>query len=574
MGKQHLKNNYADLELQKAKSCIDALLRAAKMCSVYPLTHTNTSQAIKYLHESLETFIRAYGELSIEVKKDQLNYTDAVLFQGAARDGEPAYILFRDGIRWLSFLEGIQSEEIEAFIRLLNQYRNLPAEAEDDLVTALWEANLPHIHYKAVESFLNCDNSIDALGSGSSAPCGPVLTADLDDTGNHAGAPELFPSSSPSSSADGGSSLSVTQERQFYALTDEEMHKINEMVAREETLNPTSELLDVLEDLLHNQQEEHFFSLILEFLCDELKNALTNLDWDIAIQILGGFHHIYQLAAHEMQWALGTIEETFAATASPEFLGVIRDMLNACDPHQVDQLKQVILMMPPPAMPGFVQLAPYISSPALFDMVTEVLKIKASRDLKPLTALTDSHDEKVIEYLIDIIKDQEGEKPAEMLLNMTHCKSEHLLLKILRVLTNRNIWSPDGVFSLMESESTSVRHLLLKYLGTRKCPVTEKLLINYLREQQSQQVEKGYLFACFRTLGRCGSNHSLGFLRDVLCNGWLLSKFTKSVTRQGAVIALQTIGTEEAQEIITDAARSFFPGIRNDVQMIISPLKR
>ena len=96
------------------------------MCSVYPLTHTNTSQAIKYLHESLETFIRAYGELSIEVKKDQLNYTDAVLFQGAARDGEPAYILFRDGIRWLSFLEGIQSEEIEAFIRLLNQYRNLP----------------------------------------------------------------------------------------------------------------------------------------------------------------------------------------------------------------------------------------------------------------------------------------------------------------------------------------------------------------------------------------------------------------------------------------------------------------
>jgi hypothetical protein len=104
--------------------------------------------------------------------------------------------------------------------------------------------------------------------------------------------------------------------------------------------------------------------------------------------------------------------------------------------------------------------------------------------------------------------------------------------------------------------------------------VTEKLLINYLREQQSQQVEKGYLFACFRTLGRCGSNYSLGFLRDVLCNGWLLSKFTKSVTRQGAVIALQTIGTEEAQEIITDAARSFFPGIRNDVQMIISPLKR
>ena len=98
----------------------------------------------------------------------------------------------------------------------------------------------------------------------------------------------------------------MTQERQFYALTDEEMHKINELVAREETLNPTSELLDVLEDLLHNQQEEHFFNLILEFLCDELKNALTNLDWDIAIQILGGLRHIYQLAAHEMQWARGT----------------------------------------------------------------------------------------------------------------------------------------------------------------------------------------------------------------------------------------------------------------------------
>ena len=60
------------------------------------------------------------------------------------------------------------------------------------------------------------------------------------------------------------------------------------------------------------------------------------------------------------------------------------------------------------------------------------------------------------------------------------------------------------------------------------------------------------------------------FLCEVLAKGGVFAKFSQSAARQGAAVALQYLGTDEAKKVLKDAARSYFPGVRRDIRTVIS----
>jgi hypothetical protein len=62
-------------------------------------------------------------------------------------------LLYRDGIKWIEFQEGLPLEEIASFFRIVHKYRSLSGEAEGDIVTALMDEELEYIDFKAVDIF-------------------------------------------------------------------------------------------------------------------------------------------------------------------------------------------------------------------------------------------------------------------------------------------------------------------------------------------------------------------------------------------------------------------------------------
>ncbi|RME21583.1 MAG: hypothetical protein D6798_17775 [Deltaproteobacteria bacterium] len=78
---------------------------------------------------------------------------------GVAVDGEPVtdsdnrppylFRLYLDGVRELTFLPGLEGDELERFVELLSEE---PPEGED-MVTRLWRADLRHVQHYAVDRF-------------------------------------------------------------------------------------------------------------------------------------------------------------------------------------------------------------------------------------------------------------------------------------------------------------------------------------------------------------------------------------------------------------------------------------
>ena len=130
-------------EVQAAKKIMESLLLAMKMSSLYPEGHTIYDKAIVQVQNNFDTFFQIQEGLRLDVEKDRLLFGEEVVLAGPAEEGNLAFTLFRDGIQWLEFQEGIDLSEIKQFLGMLNRYKNLLEEADGDIATALWEAQLP-----------------------------------------------------------------------------------------------------------------------------------------------------------------------------------------------------------------------------------------------------------------------------------------------------------------------------------------------------------------------------------------------------------------------------------------------
>ncbi len=89
----------------------------------------------------------ATDDLHFDVDETELRWEDASVYQQEQRGESIAWTLFKDGVRSLTFKPGVEEIEIVRFLGVLQQARNLQADAADDLLTLLWAQDFQFISY-------------------------------------------------------------------------------------------------------------------------------------------------------------------------------------------------------------------------------------------------------------------------------------------------------------------------------------------------------------------------------------------------------------------------------------------
>jgi HEAT repeat protein len=129
------------------------LHRAYRDLRLYPSGHPMARQAVDGLKDRLIKHLDTHGSLVLDVQENGLLYDgQAVYVYDASRDNL-AFLMFRDGIRTLSFRSGLEPIELEGFVSRLAHADDLE-NADYDLVTALWEDDFAHIDYTLVDLFM------------------------------------------------------------------------------------------------------------------------------------------------------------------------------------------------------------------------------------------------------------------------------------------------------------------------------------------------------------------------------------------------------------------------------------
>ena len=130
---------------------VNQFARTLKTCRLYDASNPTVSKFRAELAAALHRMLETTGPLELKFSADDVRYESVSLYPARSREDNIALPFFRDGIRAITFTPGIESREVEILVDAVLHVSG-PNLVDDDLVTLLWEAALPHVETTYVPS--------------------------------------------------------------------------------------------------------------------------------------------------------------------------------------------------------------------------------------------------------------------------------------------------------------------------------------------------------------------------------------------------------------------------------------
>ncbi len=131
---------------EKANELVIQMIKTVKALQMYGKSHPSYRAFFAPFFQNIFEFLKEYSELSLKVDRFTIAYNDKVIYDETEKDTSISFRLFRDGIRNITFYEGLSEEELLLFIETISQ----PAK-EQDIALVLWECDFAHITIFVVE---------------------------------------------------------------------------------------------------------------------------------------------------------------------------------------------------------------------------------------------------------------------------------------------------------------------------------------------------------------------------------------------------------------------------------------
>lgn len=552
-------------ELKAAQAALAALQTATKNYPLYPQNHAISIKLISSTLDSLSYHFNFAENLRIDITKEGFKYRDQPLTAAGSQADLIGPPLRRDGIEWIQFHNGLLPHELSYFIKIVNAYRNLTDEPEGDMVTCLWKENLPHITYHATEVLLE---TVPKFDFSQFKPRAEIKQKTLPvDKGEGETTRDNADSKQPESANSRNVHLeNLIADPDSQTLTEEEKKILLQMVITEESWDNSYDIIDVLLIILEEQEVQEDFEAILNVVHAEFKDTISR----------GEFHHS-RLLLQRLREGVDSFKYSDARARLSSFLGEISspDTLEQLteslagepnpDHDRISNLKNTLAMLPPISIGVLAPLLPDIMIIAYQRAIIDVIVFHSSQDFSVIENTIADADDSVISKLIPCLGQIKGSKSLALLRSLTQDFPLKIRLESLKTLLRRADENISNIFDLVDDPQQEIRQLLLNHLGKEQDKVSEKLMLEYLRDKQYTIRDSKHLEQCYRTLGMCGSSLCLPFLRQALMERPFIDLVTwrGSVHRRGAALALSVVEIPKAAKLLQSAAKSIFPNIRN-----------
>ena len=129
--------------------------RALKSHLLYEGTSPALDRQLEQVRERLEILWAKTGRVTVAVEEREILHEGVPVFHSGEDQRESlSFLLYRDGVREVTFSRGFEREELPAFLEILARVQRVRGDDVDDLLTLLWEREWLHFHYRYVEALV------------------------------------------------------------------------------------------------------------------------------------------------------------------------------------------------------------------------------------------------------------------------------------------------------------------------------------------------------------------------------------------------------------------------------------
>ena len=470
----------ANPELASVKRLLTLLDKTAKSSRTYGAANPVAQKFFQQLFEGLTAHLATYSRLSFLVQRSELYFNGEVVYRSEkdSSNESVAFKLYADGIRELTFLEGLPAEDLSFLLDSLWDSLD-PEEDDDDIVTRLWSKNLSTITMVTAEEIAKASTSGD--GDVFALPTGGMMEApesslrDLLDREQAKtrkekglGVDGSSPSGDkPAGGVSGGGVGRFQSGHVGYDITETELAELAKEIEAESTRDSTTYLLDMLTAILASEKSPAILTKLLDLWGNVLDSLTAQGKWTVLDSILGLLH-----VTAEVRPDLGDDNKKQLAAlldnlGRPERIKMIETYLNKIPDATMEGLPAVLLSMTSAAVPALCSLLANLEVSAHQVIVVEALEILAKdHPDHVLHGLTDRRP-RYVKNLLAILLKWNNPRFADAVEKLVRYPDIQVRKEVVRAI---GIFRPNGngikLVAFLNDAEESVRLAALKLLMT------------------------------------------------------------------------------------------------------------
>ncbi len=502
--------------------------------------------------------------LQISVEEDRLTWMGEDVYKGASRNDSLAFLLFKDGIREVTLKEGLESQELAAFLKVLNRARDLRPEG-DDLLTLLWEADLQFFSYNYVD-LLSEGLDLPQAGDGFVDGFQAVLQGEMEEAGAEEEAAEGAEEGEEGSLAPSQVSADDFNPT-LYSLDPSEMERIEEEIRVEMERDLRGDVLAALFDRVEEPRFPQRQKEILEIFSILLPNFLGRGALSSAGAILEEVTRLLKaegaLQPDQRRQAEKILDEVSGTETLRELIQALEDGSISPDPVELASLLRYLRAG---ALEPLLRGAEEAEEKGIKAIIQEAVKGIAQKYRVGVLQCMDSADPVVVAGACSLAgRMQLTEAGPRVGALLTHPVPRVRLAAVEAAQELKASTAVGALQDALHDPDREVRIAAARALGALRYRPAAAYFRGVIEGRAIRQADISEQIAFFESYGLLQDPNGFKLLDGLLNGKGFLGKRETGEIRACAALALGKMGTPEAREALTRAQSETDPVVRSAV---------
>ena len=140
-----------ELPVAEVRGLFTVLGKALRAFQLYEENNPVRKRFVTSLREAFEQLWQEVEGLNLSIEEDRILLVGEEIYKSSSRSDSLAFLLYKDGIRDITFLPGVEGPEVDKILGVLQRAKMLKTAEADDLLTMLWEQDLEFFTCRIVD---------------------------------------------------------------------------------------------------------------------------------------------------------------------------------------------------------------------------------------------------------------------------------------------------------------------------------------------------------------------------------------------------------------------------------------
>jgi hypothetical protein len=523
-------------EVKSTKGLIQTLLQTLKAFRLYEANHPLLSKFQDRLKHDFESYFDEFDSFSLQVGEHQLFYSGKVIYQSQDVKESLAFVFFKDGIREIRFLRGIEFREIVDFLQIVRKSDQVNR-FEDDLVTLIWEKDFTHIAITTLDDFsegstvfvpATQEDLVKGMEYGAFGKEGLQEEILIDENIKQTVSPTR------------GRALAQT-----FQLTPNEMMEINKEIQAEQEPEHLYVLINHLtEILLHLGEDKEALESLISYYEGILESLLRQKDVERMVTLLSKLREIANSLPEEKQTV--ALRRIIEGALKPHFILMVGDVLKDNPETEPKPVLQYFQFLTEQAVGPLCEVLNRLESGKWRKVVTDLLTELSREDIQPLTSFLSDRNPNLVRQILSILEKISDPSTPKYLGGLVTHPDPRLRETTLQLLTRFGEKSKDLVFRFLKDPAAEIRARASILLARMAKQQAVKPLVEIILSEEFYKRDYEEKASFFRALGETGSQEVIPVLQKIAGKKNLFSKGKWEEMRVCAINTLKMMGAQAA----------------------------